>query len=96
MTNEELTTPPTALEVAELLAAASRPDYHLSKLGLNILRRLAFDRDRLQTLVHDLQQRCDPAGATARLGILENENRALQVKIAELKRASNSWGILDL
>lgn len=48
MTNEELATPPTDLEVAELLAAASRPDYQLSKKGLDVLRRLAFDRDRLK------------------------------------------------
>jgi hypothetical protein len=41
-------TPPTEVEVGELLVAAQKPSHQLSATGLAVLRRLAFDRDRLK------------------------------------------------
>ncbi len=48
MSPEELMKPPTELEAAELLAAATRPDHQLNEAGVNVLRRLLFDWDRLK------------------------------------------------
>lgn len=42
MTPEELMKPPTEIEVAELLAAACKPDHQLSEVGVRVLRRLIF------------------------------------------------------
>lgn len=51
MTNEKLATPPTTLEVAEVLLVLDcqvGEPYLLSRYSVSIIRRLAFDRDRLQ------------------------------------------------
>lgn len=42
--------------------------------------------DRLRSFVHDLETRCDPAGDTRRLRLVEDENRMLRNKVQELNR----------
>jgi hypothetical protein len=61
MDADELKTPPTELEIAELMAAAQKPDHQLSEAGLRVLRRLAFSHDRLLTLEASLL-RTDESG----------------------------------
>lgn len=42
--------------------------------------------DHLRSFVHDLETRCDPAGDTRRLRLVEDENRMLRNKVQELNR----------
>jgi ribosomal protein S27AE len=49
MTPEELATPPTPLEAAELLRATTMPDHQLSQAGVDVLRRLIFDWERVRS-----------------------------------------------
>ena len=53
MHDDDLTIPPTALEVADLVLVA---EHNLSDEDVNVLRRLAFDRDRLFEESLDLYQ----------------------------------------
>jgi len=46
---EQLQIPPTDLEIAALMEAAREG---LNPAGMMILRRLAFDRDRLKEILH--------------------------------------------
>lgn len=48
---DELNRPLSEIEKAELLAAASKPDHHLSKEGLLLLRRALFQLDQTKAVL---------------------------------------------
>ena len=48
ITLEELMTPPTTIEVAELFRAVTMPNHQLSEKGVEIFRRLIFDWELLK------------------------------------------------
>ncbi len=69
MTQEEqLAIPPTGLEIAELLARATEVKWaaRLGPVEVMLIRRLAFDRDRLEAKVDELK---------VELECLKNEKR---------------------
>lgn len=61
MTPEELVIPLTNVELAQLTTAAQKPDRQLSREGVDLLRRLAFERDALKERLKDAVEACRAA-----------------------------------
>ena len=82
MNLDELTEAPTELEVAAMLAAAQKPDHHLSVEGISILRRLIFDWNRLKE-ANEIFRRGDES------------QRAALTRIRKLIENGDSWHKMD-
>lgn len=83
---ELLQIPPTDAEVAALGVAASEG---LSAAGRLLLRRLAFDRDRLKTETERLRRVA--ADAKARMWETGHDNDRLIAEVGEWRKKAKEW-----